>query len=1401
MYINRFVFLALFFSFSGLFVDHTYAATSRFSTAAEAKSYFNTLTKKIEKINVETDVLLQAIEGLEELHYVEVIDYAVSKFLEELTMSVRPRRDVLVAYLNVLKAIANPSYINNIFGPLQTLNEWAPSDEVAEIVPDLANMINKTIKLISAKEVAFIDSFNPRALLPSPLKVDPNNSKQMVKDPSLSDILSYGSKQSDVPKAIKSSMVNILQFDTQFTTEQIIERKINELDLISRPEIEKKIITTLVRSKSSMPLILGEPGSGRAHLVRKMAFDLAHSRFPNHSLYEDNLRDLNVLEISAGIILSATDSPGLAQQKGQAVSQVIFSFTNIARFTSKKILLVIHDIDKLDGEYISFLLSALNSPSLEQSGLRIMLTAESPKFNKMLEKNKELHRKMEVISVPLYTKDQVIAILEKEQRKQSFKKYMIEFAKPALEPFYVLGPKIYPNLNPVSAALRSMHDMAANLVYDNEVEPGSRVQARKVYGRFSKLLGYPIDPRDAKGLSEYREKVLTHLNKTVFNQERMAEDIVSEWISLIRDPNKGVRTIMLMGPTGVGKSKIAQEFSRVVFDSVEAVLEVDGNDYKDKDKANNFFGPAVGYVGYDKTSGALFDFLDNDARGKKGGVIIINEIEKADPAFIERLMELFDTGAARGANGDKRYLRNHLIVLTSNQGDRYLYPSTMEHWSQGERERHFAEFDQTKLKMAWKQGTSSGGPHDSVLARINRFSAAKPIFLNQVQVIAQRIAEKKALQKAGDYKVKISLSPDIGSRLAPLFFEVGQGVRPVESKVAYFINEAIENYFVTHGALRKDQLLISIRNDESAIIDVKNSVSGKAIQFKIPTIKKPGAFEDQEIISKLEALEKNLKQDVIGQDMMIDRLVEAAYPHFLLKPQRPLSLFLVGTTGTGKTEVAKSFAKYLFGHESKLGVFDLGKLTSDGDYNDIFGSGTGFVGSEQIKPFEQFLINNPEGGVIVFDEISNMGGREPGAREKYFKKLYSIFEEGTWTSPRNRTYNLSKYVIISTGNDLENLLNQTGSDELRMSVWKENKSPEKVRKLLAKQSGIPEAFLGRQADIILMKPLLTAEMKLVAEKLLRQGLAEMSKKGIEFYYSDEFLAKFADLFFLQSQGARSIRNLVQYRLVSAVTKVITDFGSIENLPSKKMYISISDNKPNRIYREPNDPARLVQITVSLDPKQTKGSHKTINVTDYIKKLHLLGKQQLRYTAYHEAGHAVTNKIESSGMKLSHITVIGQEGFLGFALYEPLDFISNHISRKEVIDHLVKLYAGMLAEQKAGGSDNQGGDDDLRKIRKTATDFIMRSGKSSSSESILVDQDDKFILSEEKKRNIEFEVQKLLDEAKQITLKELEEKWPLIEEVAKQLIKKGSITGAEFYELAKKFPQAKISEFTCEGALK
>ena len=126
----------------------------------------------------------------------------------------------------------------------------------------------------------------------------------------------------------------------------------------------------------------------------------------------------------------------------------------------------------------------------------------------------------------------------------------------------------------------------------------------------------------------------------------------------------------------------------------------------------------------------------------------------------------------------------------------------------------------------------------------------------------------------------------------------------------------------------------------------------------------------------------------------------------------------------------------------------------------------------------------PDGGVLVFDEISNMGENSLSTRDALFKRLYHPFEEGRWTSSATgETYDLSKYVIVLTGNDGEDYFKGTDSDEIREQIWRKLKAPDKVRRMLGER-GVPQAFLGRMADVILFKPLTHAIARDVAAKLV-----------------------------------------------------------------------------------------------------------------------------------------------------------------------------------------------------------------------------------------------------------------------------------------------------------------------------
>src|SRR6185312_1036052 len=564
-----------------------------------------------------------------------------------------------------------------------------------------------------------------------------------------------------------------------------------------------------------------------------------------------------------------------------------------------------------------------------------------------------------------------------------------------------------------------------------------------------------------------------------------------------------------------------------------AFLEVDANQFKTGGlSTNTFFGAPNGVVSSDKTAGMLFDYLDDPGKGKLGGIILINEAERASPDFWEKMMEIMDSGHAVGSDGKERTLARHLIILTSNGADKELYPKTIEDWTPQEYKAHMQSLTEDHLKQAFMTSKTGKELSDAVLARVNKFTAAEPMTPAKVQLVALQKAKRIVKQNEDIYKIKIDLDPSVINEITAAAYEKGVGARPVENKVSELLETAIDRALAQSEVRRGEQIKITLaKNGSKSMIQVQTAKDMTITE--IPKAQKQDLLTDDVFMAKMGNLETEMKKRLIGQDEMIGRLKDAVIAHQVSDNKRPLSMFLVGSTGNGKTESAKVLAKVLYGNENRVLVLDMGKIIYEGELNNVFGSPAGHVGSTDERGFEQFLRENPQGGVIVFDEISNMGGKEPAQKEALFKKFYSIYEEGTWTSPAsNKTYDLSKYTIINTGNDLEKMFQGQAADDIRMAIWQQTKS--KARSML-RQAGVPEAFLGRMADVILMKPLLKTEVARIARKMLNEQTADFKARGIDVQYSDSFVNDVANIFFTQDQGARSVRNLVEHRVKSAIT--------------------------------------------------------------------------------------------------------------------------------------------------------------------------------------------------------------------------------------------------------------------------
>ena len=223
----------------------------------------------------------------------------------------------------------------------------------------------------------------------------------------------------------------------------------------------------------------------------------------------------------------------------------------------------------------------------------------------------------------------------------------------------------------------------------------------------------------------------------IVGQERMRRDLLHLFQDVIVGSKKDMGVIALLGPTGAGKSQVAKLLAQHGFNNPRALLRIDMTEYRSHDSSlNKLFGAVGGLVTSTERQGILCDWFDDPSQGKYGGVVLIDEAERGDPGVWERLMEFFDTGTFIGGDGRRRQARRHVVILTSNRGDKILFPDSIAHWSDGQLAAYADEIEEKTLKRLFQMkltGRDEFQIPTPVLNRVDRYTVAAPLRSGQVR--------------------------------------------------------------------------------------------------------------------------------------------------------------------------------------------------------------------------------------------------------------------------------------------------------------------------------------------------------------------------------------------------------------------------------------------------------------------------------------------------------------------------------------------------------------------------------------------------------------------------------------------------------------------------------------------
>ena len=624
--------------------------------------------------------------------------------------------------------------------------------------------------------------------------------------------------------------------------------------VVGREKEIERVAQILSRRKKNNPILIGEPGVGKSAIVEGLAMRIVQQKV-SRMLFNKRVVMLDMAAVVAG-----TKYRGQFEERLRTIMKELKDNPDIILFIDE-----IHTIIGAGAASGSMDAANMLKPALARGEIQCIGATTVDEFKKTIEKDGALDRRFQKVMVEPTTSEETLEILQNIKVKYEdhhnvtytddalvacvklTERYITDrqFPDKAIDALDEAGSRIH--LTSISvpheieekekeigkaieqkseAVKEQNYELAASYrdkVKDLSIEleamkaeweksmKGNRkvVDAEQIADVVSMMSGVPVQrlaQSEGIRLAGMKDELKRHVIAQDDAINKITKAILRSRIGL-KEPNHPIGTFLFLGPTGVGKTYLAQQLAQFMFGSTDALIRVDMSEYTDQFNVSRLIGAPPGYVGYEE-GGQLTERV----RRKPYSIVLLDEIEKAHPKVFNILLQLLDEGRLTDSFGRTVDFKNTVVIMTSNIGTRQL-----------------KEFGGGIGFNASQRATDKEYSRNVIQKALNKQFA--PEFLNRIdEIITFDQLSQEAIQQIVDLELaalnkrinsigyKLVIDDQVKLYLGKHGYDVQFGARPLKRAIQNYLEDELSELIINENLPEGATIIVSYNGEDDKLV-------------------------------------------------------------------------------------------------------------------------------------------------------------------------------------------------------------------------------------------------------------------------------------------------------------------------------------------------------------------------------------------------------------------------------------------------------------------------------------------------------------------------------------------------------------------------------------------------------